>query len=274
VTEPLRFPSSMSGRRRQTLRAATRKLIDSSVGQAVKPSLARTLGRLGFELVPLHRDGRQHMLAMLQRLSIGTVLDIGANQGQFGALLRRLGYGGSILSLEPMTVAFKKLETQARNDPLWSVCKVAIGREGGEVALNVARNSTSSSLLAVNELHTDAEPSSQRVRIEMVRCRTLDEVAIEYAMRPPYFLKIDVQGGEMAVLDSGPDTLARTSALRIESSLRSLYDESPTVGHVLYRLQREGFVPVGLETAFEDPRTGDTLQVDIVACRRELVDQS
>jgi FkbM family methyltransferase len=271
VTEPFRFPSSMSGRRRQTLRAATRRLINSSVGQAVKPSLAETLGRLGFELVALHRDDRYHMLCLLQRLSIGAVLDIGANQGQFAALLRRLGYEGSILSMEPMSVAFKKLETQARNDPLWSVCKVAIGREGGEVALNVARNSTSSSLLAVKELHTDAEPSSQRVRIEMVRCRTLDEVATEYAMRPPYFLKIDVQGGEMAVFDGGPDTLDQTSALRVEGSLRELYEGAPTIGAILERLNAEGFVPVGVATAFQDPRTGDTLQVDILACRREFL---
>jgi hypothetical protein len=45
------------------------------------------------------------------------------------------------------------------------------------------------------------------------------------------------------------------------------------VEQVLHRLEQEGFVPIGLETAFEDVRTGDTLQVDIVACRRELVDQ-
>jgi FkbM family methyltransferase len=231
------------------------------------------LGQFGFELIALHRDDRQHLLRVLQRLSIGTVFDIGANQGQFGALLRRVGYSGNILSLEPMTVAFKKLEAQARSDPLWLVCNVAIGREGGRVALNVTANSTSSSLLTTTKLHIDAEPSSRTVRVETVTSRTLDDVAFDFRVPPPYFLKIDVQGGEMAVLDGGPDTLARTSGVRVECSLRSLYENASTVEEVLHRLEREGFVPIGLETAFTDPRTGDTLQVDIVACRRELLDR-
>jgi FkbM family methyltransferase len=255
------------------LRGAARRVINSTLGQAVKPGLARMLGQFGFELIALHRDDRQHLLRVLQRLSIGTVFDIGANQGQFGALLRRLGYSGSILSLEPMTVAFKKLEAQARSDPLWLVSNIAIGRAARDVALNVAANSTSSSLLAVNELHLDAEPTSKTVRVETVTSRTLDDVAIDFRLPAPYFLKIDVQGGEMAVLDGGADTLARTSAVRVESSLRSLYEDAPTVEQVLHRLEQEGFVPIGLETAFEDPRTGDTLQVDIVACRRELLDR-
>lgn len=255
------------------MRAAARRLINSRLGQAVKPHLARTLGNFGFELVALHSDEREHLLGVLQRLSVSSVFDIGANQGQFATLLRHLGYAGSILSLEPMTAAFKRLEAQARSDPLWSVANVAIGRAAGEVALNVAANSTSSSLLAVNKLHLDVEPTSQTVRVETVTSRTLDDVAIDFRMPPPYFLKLDVQGGEMAVLDGGPDTLARTSAVRVESSLRSLYEDAPTVEQVLHRLEQEGFVPIGLETAFEDPRTGDTLQVDIVACRRELLDR-
>jgi FkbM family methyltransferase len=255
-------------------RAVVRGLIDSRLGQTVKPSLARMLARFGFELVPLYRNDRQQLARLLRRLSIATVFDIGANQGQFGTLLRRLGYTGSIVSLEPMGAAFKRLEAQARSDPLWSVSNVAAGREVGRVALNVAKNSTSSSLLAVNQLHVNAEPTSRTVRVEMVRCRTLDEVAAEHSLPPPYFLKVDVQGGELDVLDGGRDTLTRTSALRVESSLRELYEGAPTLGLVQHRLEEEGFVPIAVEPAFQDPRTGDTLQVDIVACRRELLDQA
>jgi FkbM family methyltransferase len=253
------------------LRIAARRLINSRLGQAVKPSIARMFARSGFELVPVRRDDRQHLLSTLHRLSICTVFDIGANQGQFGALLRRLGYAGHILSLEPMNAAFRKLEAQARRDPLWSVCNVAISSQSGEVTLNVAGNSTSSSLLIINETHIDAEPTSKMVYTEMVRSKTLDEIGAEYRRPSPYFLKIDVQGSEMAVLDGGQETLARTSALRVESSLRELYEGAPTIGPVLCRLHEEGFVPIGVETAFQDPRTGDTLQVDIVSCRTELL---
>jgi hypothetical protein len=105
----------------------------------------------------------------------------------------------------------------------------------------------------------------------MVRSRTLDEVSDEHRLASPYFLKIDVQGTEMAVLDGGTDTLTQTAALRVECSLRELYKGAPTIGLVLSRLDQEGFSPVGIESAFQDPRTGDTLQVDIIACRSELL---
>jgi FkbM family methyltransferase len=257
---------------RPALRPTMRRLINSRLGQTVKPNITRLVGRLGFELVPANRDDRQHLIDVLKRSSICTVFDIGANQGQFGALLRRLGYTGGILSLEPMDAAFGRLRQQAQRDPLWEVRKVAVGNESGQVALNVARNSTSSSLLTVNELHLDAEPTSRTARVEMVSVKRLDEVEAEHeSLLPPYFLKIDVQGNELAVLDGARATLSRTSAVRVETSLRQLYESAPTIESVLHRLDEEGFVPVGLETAFEDPRTGDTLQVDVVACRRELL---
>lgn len=255
----------------ETLRSATRRLINSRLGQAAKPSLARLLGQLGFELVPVRRDDRKHLGDLLQRLSIRSAFDIGANQGQFVHLLRRLGFSGSILSIEPMEAAFRKLEHQARADARWSVCNLAVASRPGVVTLNVAGNSTSSSLLGVNQVHLQAEPTSRTVSTEIVQSRTLDEIGAQYRMAAPYFLKIDVQGSEIAVLDGGPDTLDKTSALRIEGSLRELYEGAPSISAVLQRISMEGFVPVGVTTAFQDPRTGDTLQVDIVACRRELL---
>lgn len=241
------------------------------MGQAAKPNLTRVLAHLGFELVAVHRSERQHLINTLQRLSIRTVFDIGANQGQFGLLIRSLGYSGYILSLEPMNAAFGRLKAQARRDPLWHVCNVAIDSESREVTLNVAANSTSSSLLEISSLHIHAEETSRTVRSEVVRSKTLDEVDIEQKPAPPYFLKIDVQGNEMAVLDGGKLALDKTAALRIETSLRQLYQGAPTISAVLSRLEREGFVPIGFEHAFEDPRTGDDLQVDIIACRKELL---
>jgi FkbM family methyltransferase len=253
------------------LPTTTRRLINSWAGQLAKPIMTRMFGRLGFELIPVGRDDRRYLTSLLQRLSIRTVFDIGANQGQFGLLLRRYGFAGTILSVEPMNAAFRQLERQARTDIQWSVCNVAVAEKSGDVTLNVARNSTSSSLLTINRLHVDAEPTSQTLRTEVVQSKTLDEISSEFGMASPYFLKIDVQGAEMAVLDGGSDTLRQTVALRIESSLRKLYEGAPTIGAILYRLDQEGFTPVGIETAFEDPRTGDTLQVDIVACRKELL---
>jgi FkbM family methyltransferase len=253
------------------LRAAMRSLIDSRYGQALKPKVARVLAFAGFELVALRRDDRKHLLQLLDRLEVATVFDIGANQGQFATSLRRSGYGGRILSVEPMKAAYRMLKAETRRDPLWSACRAAVGKDSGKVPLNIARNSTSSSLLTVSQLHVDAEPASRTRRIELVECRPLDEIAAEHSLPSPYFLKIDVQGNELTVLQSGPETLRRTAAVRVEASLRQLYEGAPDFSSIVSWLNAEGFVPVKLEPAFEDPRSGDTLQVDVVACRRTLL---
>jgi len=39
---------------------------------------------------------------VLRRLDINCVLDVGANQGQYGLMLRGLGYSGYIVSFEPV----------------------------------------------------------------------------------------------------------------------------------------------------------------------------
>lgn len=43
----------------------------------------------------------EHLVGLLERYQIETVLDVGANEGQFGAALRHSGYHGRLISFEP-----------------------------------------------------------------------------------------------------------------------------------------------------------------------------
>src|SRR5437868_7811678 len=45
---------------------------------------------------------------VLGKLSINCVLDVGANRGQFGTLLRGIGYTGWIISFEPIRPVTKR----------------------------------------------------------------------------------------------------------------------------------------------------------------------
>jgi len=44
----------------------------------------------------------EHLQALFARLKIDCVIDVGAHLGQFGRLVRRLGYEGTIISFEPV----------------------------------------------------------------------------------------------------------------------------------------------------------------------------
>lgn len=90
---------------------------------------------------------------MLKAHEVNLVFDIGANAGQFAQSLRELGYRGRIVSFEPQSEAREQLERAASVDPLWEVApKAAIGAEDGEIELNLAANSISSSLLPMLNL--------------------------------------------------------------------------------------------------------------------------
>jgi predicted xylose isomerase-like sugar epimerase len=53
---------------------------------------------------------------MLEAHRVNLVFDVGANQGQFARSLREIGYGGRIVSFEPLSEAWGKLRDAARTD--------------------------------------------------------------------------------------------------------------------------------------------------------------
>src|SRR6266542_708311 len=60
-------------------------------------------------------------LSMLRHHGVNTVLDVGANTGQYALALRRAGYEQAIFSFEPLSDAFGQLERKSRSDPNWRV---------------------------------------------------------------------------------------------------------------------------------------------------------
>lgn len=194
---------------------------------------------------------------------VDLVYDVGANVGQYGSLLRRHGYTGRIVSLEPQRAACEALQQAAASDPQWTAIHAAAGASTGTATVHLSANSVSSSLLAMHDAHLAAAPQSAIVGTEQAPLTTMDALAREYdrgARRP--FLKIDTQGYEAAVLDGAPQLLARCVGVQVEMSLRPMYDgEAPFVA-LFQRLTALQFRPVGFETAFFDPASGETYQVD------------
>ena len=55
-----------------------------------------------------------HLALILKQLDVNLVLDVGANTGQFGSLLRGCGYNGDIFSFEPTKESFDLLSLRAK----------------------------------------------------------------------------------------------------------------------------------------------------------------
>ena len=63
------------------------------------------------------------------------MLDVGANEGQFGRWLRNHGYGGRIISFEPLSAAYQMLLAESAGDGLWEARQFAIGDAGGSAVI-------------------------------------------------------------------------------------------------------------------------------------------
>jgi FkbM family methyltransferase len=231
----------------------------------------RLARRLGYDLTPRAKAKAPsaQLVAVLQHFRVTCVLDVGANVGQYGSMLREWGYPGRIVSFEPQVEAHGALERRAAPDPAWQVApRMALGQRGGEVELEVSAESDMSSILPQGALLRRVSPSSAVVAKETVPLRRLDEVAVPY-LRPDdrAFLKIDVQGYEAAVLAGAEALLERLTGIQLEMSLVPLYEGERGFRRLLDDLTALGFEPWLFLPGYFERRLARQLQVDGVFMR-------
>lgn len=214
------------------------------------------------------------LVKALKYLEIDTVVDVGANAGQFGSSLRNFGFEGGIVSFEPLPDAHILLQKAAASDEFWTVAeRMAIGDSEGDVTINVSENSVSSSILPILDSHVEAENQSAYVGQIPCQVSTLDlQLAeiIESGLK--YFLKIDTQGFEWAVLDGAKMALDGCAGLVIEMSLVPLYEGQKLWEEIYSRLEDEGFNIWAIQPGFCDNEKGKTLQMDVVFVKKKSLD--
>jgi len=228
--------------------------------------LKRLARYLGVD-VRAYRPARSESARLAQLLAshqIDTVLDVGANSGQYARHLRSIGYRGRIICYEPVSAAHASLSKWAKKNPGTTVApRQALGEEAGSIAINVAANSESSSILTVSDTHVQSEPSARPIAVETVPVNRLDTVALDYlSAASRVFLKIDVQGYELAVLRGAAKLLPMIQGLQLELSLFPLYKGEPLYREVIDVVESLGYTLHDLNPCFSDDATGRTYQVD------------
>lgn len=83
--------------------------------------------------------------------NIDVVIDVGANDGDYGREIRDRGYRGRIVSFEPNPVAFERLQASIAGDRNWCAYQLGVGDMDGEAELLVAVNDAMSSLKGLTE---------------------------------------------------------------------------------------------------------------------------
>jgi FkbM family methyltransferase len=237
--------------------------------------LRRAAGELGFRLVPERKlkEPMAQLVAALRHNDVDAVLDVGANIGQYGSLLREQGWPGPIVSFEPIAAAHAQLTTRAAGDAAWIVAPaLALAASDGEAVLHVSAEGDMSSLLPQTARLRELSPSSAvtgRVVVRTARLDTLPLVAQSPWSR--MFLKIDVQGAEPAVLAGSEGLWPRLAGLQLELSLIELYEGERPWRAVLDEVCGRGFTPHLWLPGYFSRRLARQLQVDVVLFREDAI---
>jgi len=232
----------------------------------IKHKLRTCLWKAGYDIFKF--TPTSHPLARRKRIlesyEIDTVLDIGANAGQFAMELREdLDYKHRILSFEPLSTAFQLLQANSTGDAAWEVFNCAIGDAEEEREINIAENSESSSLLRMLPSHQKFAPESKYIGKEVIAINTLDSLfndSCETAKN--VYMKIDTQGFESRVLKGAENSLMHIDTIQMEMSLVPLYDGELLLNEMLALMANKGYTLVAIEPGFSDPASGQLLQLD------------
>jgi len=239
----------------------------------MKNTVKSSFRRLGFKLERYLEINDDHamFIKMLQTFKINSVFDVGANIGQFGVLLREIGYRGKIISFEPLSDSHHKLSELHANDPLWLIAPpMAVGDYDGTVDINISNRPTSSTILNMLETHTEAAKDSFIVATETVEIHKLDTVSAKYIGKGDrIFLKVDTQGYEYQVLSGASNLLNSVIGIQLELSLTPLYAEHKLYDEIIAKMKELGFELWSISNVFRNASTGRLLQVDATFFRKE-----
>jgi hypothetical protein len=174
---------------------------------------------------------QRHLAELLTRYDVNVVLDVGANVGQYGQLLRQVGYTGHIVSIEPVPACYAELSQWAAADNLWSVHNVAVP------------------MRRLDEL--------------------LDRLLPAGLDRPRIFLKMDTQGYDLEAFAGLGERHRDVVGLQSELALLCSYDDMPRLPQALAVYEAAGFEVTGMFPVNRDGSSLRIIEYDCMMVRAE-----
>lgn len=204
-----------------------------------------------------HRDA-------VASLDLSTCIDVGANIGQFSALISHLHPQAMILAFEPIPEACRRyrLAPPLSRSRLF---EIGIGRANGFKEFHVTNRADSSSLLRPGVAQKEAFGVYETSTLSIPVRRLSDVLSVDDISRS-CLMKIDVQGAELDVLVGAANLLDYIDYIYIELSYVQLYEGQPLATQVLEYLFGVGYQLEGIYNQVSTKAFGPT-QADFLLAR-------
>jgi len=203
------------------------------------------------------------VLRALAHTGCRTVVDIGANRGQFTLAARTIIPTAQLYSFEPLAGPAASFASLFENDEKVTFHECAIGPVRAEAQIHVSARDDSSSLLPIGELQSRIFLGTAEVATQRVQVAPLSQFLSASDVRPPALLKLDVQGYELEALKGCADLLSLFSHVYAECSFLELYRQQALADEIVLFLSECGFVLSGIYNLVRGP-DGKPLQGDFL----------
>ncbi len=172
-----------------------------------------------------------------------TVVDVGANRGQFALVAARRFPNAALWCFEPLPSTRAKLEAVLGSRPHVTVLGTALAATAGDHDMHVTRHDDSSLLHAIGDRQVEEFPRTEEVSAVRVPTARLDELLTPADVAVPALLKLDVQGAELEVLQGAGKLLDNGAfhAILVECSFVELYVGQGLVTEVIALLDSHGW---------------------------------
>jgi FkbM family methyltransferase len=202
--------------------------------------------KAGFEIsrAGLGFDPFADAAAVLGRSTGLLILDVGANVGQTLDALRRHFVDSKFHCFEPSPRAFEVLAKKYADIPSIRLFNLALSDVDGKALFHETRSTDGSSLLPIRRPSQGAVPEwlSEEQAFD-VAVRRLDQLLAREGVTTIDLLKLDVQGGELLVLNGCGEWLRpnKIRTIYVELTFEEFYESQPSFGDVYSFLHARGY---------------------------------
>lgn len=200
---------------------------------------------------------------------INTVIDAGANKGQFALAANYYFPHSNIFSFEPSKLAYKQIFRYLGNYKNIKLFNYGLGDVDGEIEFYEHTYDQISSFLKINPTNSNPNYKDSKASTSKVIVKKLDDVIEEIELISPVLLKLDVQGFEDRVLKGALKSLKNIDYILIELAFEKLYEDQLLFNEMNGLLNSLGYnfiVPVGFNYG-DDNRI---IEVDALFRKDEL----
>ncbi len=232
----------------------------------MKKLIKRLIDKAGYEIRKKSNGfSLNNNLTWLEKYQIKTVLDIGANEGQFVLFITKLLGDVKIYSFEPIKECYKELINLIPKVNQLFPQNYALGDKNGTISFNKNEFAPSSSMLHMLDEHVKSFPFASKQTPINVNVKRLDDIIDEFDIEENVLVKIDVQGYEDKVVAGGYEFFMKIPKIVfVETSMIRLYENEPLFDDVYNVFCSLGYKFRGILNQLYRPLDGEILQADAV----------